>query len=92
MLKILRGLVLNPVLVSFARGIAEAMAMAGILFAGEFLLSSNIPDQYQFLVPAGTYLLRQLEGIADAIDPMKQRRREILAESSKTDDDGNPTA
>lgn len=92
MLKVLRGLVLNPVLVAFARGLAEAAAMAGILFGIEFISGGNLPDNLQLLAPILLLVLRQAEGIADRIDPAKQRRREVLANSPETDSDGNPPA
>ena len=92
MFKILRGLILNPVLVGFARGLAEAAAMAALLFAFEFVSGGNLPDEMQMWVPIITLGLRQLEGIADKIDPAKQRRRDVLRESPITDEDGNPPA
>lgn len=79
---ILRGLVLNPLLVSFARGLVESAAMAGILFASDYLASDALPDEYKALVPVGTLGLRVLEGVFDKIDPAKQRRRDALRQDA----------
>lgn len=74
----LRGLVLNPLLVAFARGLAESAAMAAILFGADFVASDSLPDEYKLFVPIATLAIRQLEGVVDKIDPAKQRRRDVL--------------
>lgn len=80
---ILRGLVLNPRLVAFARGLVEAAVMGALVIAGDMLVSGDgIPDEYRFLVPIATLVIRFMEGHADAIDPSKQRRRDALRESA----------
>lgn len=79
---VFRGLILNPLLVAFARGIAEAAAFAAILTATELVVAGNLPD---YLQPYGALIvlgLRQLEGVADKIDPAKQRRRDELREAA----------
>ncbi len=90
MFDILRGLVLNPILVAAARGILEAAAMAGLITAGEAVAAGNLPDWVQPYAFIFVFLLRQAEGIADKIDPAKQRRRDLLRDSPLTDEDGNP--
>ena len=75
---ILRGLVLNPLLVAFARGLAEAAAMAGLLFALDFVAGGHLPEEYKLFAPMILLGLRQLEGVVDRIDPAKQRRRDAL--------------
>lgn len=84
MLAVLRGLVLNPLLVAFARGLLEAAAMAAILFAGEYVTGGNLDDGLQMWAPIILLMLRQLEGLADRIDPAKQRRRDALREEGAT--------
>ncbi len=91
-MKVLRGLILNPVLVGFARGLAEAALMAAIMFGIEYFSDANLPDKFQLLAPFVLFALRQGEGIVDKIDPAKQRRRDVLRESPVTDSDGNPPA
>lgn len=79
---VLRGLVLNPLLVAFARGILEAIAMAGLLFASEWLTTADV-GEFKLYVPLAVLALRQLEGVFDKIDPSKQRRRDALREEGK---------
>jgi hypothetical protein len=81
-LSVLRGLVLNPLLVAFARGLLEAAAMAGLLFGIEYFSTAELPDQLQMWAPIFTLGLRQLEGVFDKIDPAKQRRRDALREAA----------
>ncbi len=81
-LQVLRGLILNPVLVSMARGVLEAAAMAGILALSDAMASGNLPDEYKMWVPLGTLGLRVVEGLADKIDPAKKRRRDTLREAA----------
>ena len=90
MFKVLRGLVLNPLLVAFARGLAEALAFTAIAFGIEFFSDANLSDQLQMWAPLAILLLRQAEGVADKIDPAKQRRRDVLRDAPQTDADGNP--
>lgn len=92
MLKVLRGLVLNPTLVAFARGVAEAAAMAALFVAIEFFSDANLPDELKTWAPLALFVLRQGEGLIDQIDPAKARRRDVLRESPVTDSDGNPPA
>lgn len=81
---ILRGLVLNPLLVAFARGLAEAVALAAIFVAIEFFSGpvENIPDWLQSVAPLIVLGLRQAEGLADRIDPAKARRRDALRDAA----------
>lgn len=91
-LAVLRGLVLNPLLVAFARGLLEAALMAGLLFGIDALTSGvGVPDELKIYAPFALLVLRQLEGVVDKIDPMKQRRRDVLRSSPITDADGNVT-
>ena len=80
---VFRGLVLNPLLVSFARGTAEAAAMAAILVGYEALASKDLPAEIQPFAFLGVLGLRMVEGFADKIDPAKQRRRDALREEGK---------
>ena len=79
---VLRGLVLNPLLVAFARGLLESAGMAAILFASDYIASDALPNEYKAFVPLGTLGLRMLEGIWDRVDPAKQRRRDALREEA----------
>jgi hypothetical protein len=63
--------------------------MAGLLFAADYVLEMDF-GQWGMIVPVLTFALRQAEGIADKIDPAKQRRRDVLREAPQTDADGNP--
>ena len=79
MLNVLRGLVLNPLLVAFARGAVEAAVMAALLYAGDAtVLEGVVPEEMKMWVPLIVLALRQLEGVADKIDPDKQRRRDVI--------------
>jgi hypothetical protein len=82
LIAVLRGLVLNPLLVAFARGILEAAAMAGILFASEYLTTAELGD-FKMYAPLAVLFLRQLEGVVDKIDPAKQRRRDELRDAAQ---------
>lgn len=70
---LLRGLGdARPWLVGLARGILEAAVMAGL--AGLYLtLTSSPPQALVPFLPVVLFGLRLLEGIADSIDPAKQR-------------------
>lgn len=90
---VLRGLVLNPRLVAFARGLVEAAVMGALVIAGDMLVSGDgIPDEYRFLVPLATLTVRFLEGHADAIDPAKKRRRDTLREEGAAAEVSNGAA
>lgn len=68
-----RGIYTSPILVALARGVLEAAAFAAILSATEYVSGGNLPDEMQ---PFGSLILlglRVLEGMADRIDPAKQR-------------------
>ena len=79
---ILRGLVLNPLLVAFARGTLEAAGMAAILVASDMVASDALPDEYKMFVPLAQLGFRMAEGAWDKIDPAKQRRRDALREEA----------
>lgn len=84
MVSILRGLVLNPMLVAFARGLLEAIVLLTILSLIEFLgVTGNLPDWLQPYSGIAILALRQLEGVADQIDPAKQRRRDTLRQAAE---------
>lgn len=90
--KTLRGLILNPILVAFARGLLESAVMGGLVFAADYASSDRLPDEYKLYGPLAVLVIRQLEGVADKIDAAKQRRRDVLRQSPTTDADGNPVA
>lgn len=82
-LNVLRGLVLNPRLVAFARGSLEAFAMGLILiFSDATWLGEQLPEILKPLIPMIVLGMRMVEGHADAIDPAKQRRRDALREEA----------
>lgn len=68
----LRGLTTPALLVGIARGVVEAAVMAGL---GEVLVVLPQIDwgQYAMWSPAVYAGIRALEGLADHIDPRKQR-------------------
>lgn len=78
----LRGLVLNPVLVAFVRSVVEAMVMAALLVGYEFVAGGNLDDGLQMWAPLVLLLIRNAEGLADKIDPAKQRRRDELRQAA----------
>jgi len=69
-----RGLHLPPWVVALVRGFAEAVVFAGILFLINYLDAGDVPDDLRVWAPILVLLLRQLEGVADQIDPAKRRR------------------
>lgn len=81
---ILRGIVLSPLLTGLARSIAEAAAMAGILVGIEFVSGGNLPDELQTWGPILLLFLRNLEAVADKIDPAKQSQRDAIREDPGT--------
>ena len=73
--KLLRGLDVPPVVVGFARGLAEAVSLAALGAVIVFVADGeNVPDKIEFLIPAIILVVRTLEGIADHIDPAKKRQ------------------
>jgi hypothetical protein len=80
---ILRGLVLKPKLVAFARGLLETAGFAALLVIGEGLASADVPDELQPFLPLVVLGLRFAEGVWDSVDPAKQRRRAELAEAAE---------
>lgn len=75
MKKLLRGLDVPPVVVGFARGLAEAVSLAALGAVIVFVADGeNVPDKIEFLIPAIILVVRTLEGIADHIDPAKKRQ------------------
>lgn len=71
--KYLRGLQgAAPWAVGVARGILEAAVMAGLV-AAALTLTSSPPAAIVPFVPILLFLIRYLEGVADNIDPAKQR-------------------
>lgn len=84
-LNVFRGLVLNPRLVAFARGSAEAFVMGLILILSDATwLGEQLPEILKPLIPMIVLGLRMVEGHADAIDPAKQRRRDALRGEAAT--------
>lgn len=73
-LTVLRGIDVPPVVVGFARGLAEAVVLAALGAAAVYLTDGdNVPDNIEFVLPGAFLVIRTLEGIADHIDPAKQR-------------------
>lgn len=82
---VLRGLVLNPLLVGFARDVLESAAMAAILLASDAtFLDGVVPESLKVYIPLIVMALRTTEAAADKIDPAKQRRRDALREADTT--------
>jgi hypothetical protein len=79
---VLRGLVLNPLLVAFARGLLEAAGMAALLVASDYVASDALPDEYKMYVPLVQLGFRMVEGAWDKVDPAKQRRRDELRDAA----------
>lgn len=61
-----------PWAVGLARGVVEAAVMAGLGVLA-LQLSSAPPAALVPFVPLGLVIIRYLEGVADNIDPAKQR-------------------
>ena len=70
---ILRGLTTAPWLVALMRGLVEAVVLAALFFVASWLTSSDVPTQLVPLVPLLLTVIRTIEGLADQIDPAKQR-------------------
>ena len=79
-LDVLRGIVLNPVLTAFARGVLEAGLMAAVVTAGEYVAGGNLPDELQPYAGLLIMILRTGEGMVDKIDAAKQRQRDAIRE------------
>jgi hypothetical protein len=79
-LDVLRGLVLNPVLTAFARGLAEAVAFLILYSVADFVLT--LPDLNPILLVALPTLVRTGEGVLDKIDTAKQRQRDALRQEA----------
>ena len=73
---ILRGIVLNPVLTAFARGLAESVAFLILYSVADFALT--LPDLHPLLLVAMPTIIRTAEGYVDKIDAAKQRQRDTL--------------
>lgn len=63
-----------PWLVASARGILEAVALAGLVAAAGAVQDVSAPAELQVYAPVLLALFRLLEGLADQIDPTKARR------------------
>lgn len=64
-----------PALVAFLRGLAEAVLLGGIGYAITVLTAVD-GGQLAPWAPIGLLALRQLEGLADQIDPTQRRSPE----------------
>lgn len=91
-LDILRGLVLNPVLVAFARGVVEATVFFAVYLVGDAIAAGELADEVGQLGPFILLGLRTIEGVIDRIDPAKQRRRDALREEAVHAELSNGTA
>lgn len=77
---VLRGIVLNPVLTAFARGLAEAVAFLILYSVADFAvayINVNLPELSAF-IPMLWTLVRTGEGVVDKIDTAKQRQRDAI--------------
>jgi hypothetical protein len=84
---VLRGLVLNPVLVAFARSLAEAVVFLILYSVADYVVA--LPDVSPLILAGLPIVIRTAEGVVDKIDPAKQRRRDVLRSSPITDENGN---
>ena len=67
----LRGVDLPPWVVATARGFVEAVVMGALATAGIYVTG----DEHMIAIaPVGLFIIRWLEGIADQIDPAKNRK------------------
>ena len=83
-LAVLRGLVLNPPMVAFARGALEAGVMAILVYGSDATyLKDALPEEWKPFAPLAVLVLRQAEGFADKIDPAKKRRRDELRDAAE---------
>jgi len=71
LLALLRGLDFAPLAVSLARGVLEAAVMAGLVEGLVLFGQTEWGDSWWAV--AVIYGIRQLEGLADHIDPAKRR-------------------
>jgi len=71
LLALLRGLDFAPLAVSLARGVLEAAVMAGLIETLVLFQQTEWADAWWAVVVI--YGIRQIEGIADHIDPEKRR-------------------
>jgi len=71
LLALLRGLDFTPIAVSLARGVLEAAVMAGLVEVLVLFQQTEWADAWWAVVVV--YGIRQVEGVADHIDPAKNR-------------------
>lgn len=74
MLDWLRGLHTPPWLVGLTRGAAEAVALVLLAELGAWLAGANVPNGLRLWAPVLVLALRELEALADQLDPEKRRR------------------
>lgn len=74
-LDVLRGIVLNPVLTAAARGVAEGAVFLALYAVIDLVAAGQLPDSIGQFAPFILFGVRSLEGVADKIDPAKQRQR-----------------
>lgn len=79
-LDVLRGLVLNPVLTAFARGLLEAVAFLVLYSVADYVVT--LPDINPLILVALPTLVRTGEGVVDKIDSAKQRQRDALRQEA----------
>lgn len=77
-LDILRGIVLNPVLTAFARGLAEALVFLALYSVSDAIAGGALADEVGQAGPFILIGLRSLEGVVDKIDSAKQRQRDAV--------------
>lgn len=76
LLDILRGIVLNPVLTAFARGLLESVAFLVLYAVADFVVT--LPDVSPLILLAIPTIVRTGEGVIDKIDSAKQRQRDAI--------------
>ena len=82
LLDVLRGIVLNPVLTAFARGLAEAVAFLVLYTVMDNVAAGGaLADEVGQLGPFILLGMRTLEGLVDKIDAAKQRQRDAVRDS-----------
>ena len=82
LLDILRGIVLNPVLTSFARGLVEAVVFLIMYTVMDAVVAGGaLADEVGAAGPFILVIGRTLEGVVDKIDAAKQRQRDAVRDS-----------
>ncbi len=73
MFDIIRGISAGPKVVGLVRGVVEAAVLSALAALLVLIPEIDIPEEARVWVPAALMAVRTLEGIADGIDPTKNR-------------------